>query len=456
MALVMVLRAPVARLFGAKVAYALWLLPAARLFMPPLVEEITLPAPVAEPVTSMAPVIVASAHAMEAAGPDWTMIALSLWLGGAVLLFLWRIGAYLQECNEILEVSKPIETIGRIRVVETFDVRGPLAFGMLRKYIAVPPAFFRDFSDRERELALAHEVSHHESGDLFVNFVAFLVLCLHWFNPVAWHAWRAFRFDQEAACDARILAQTEGEDHQIYGRAVAKAASGRPLMFASALDSTNSLKKRLKTMAMNDKTKFRRIAGLTAIGAGLAVALPLTATVSYAVTQEPVIADAEVADTEMDVDRDINATLEFTDDEDNERYVRVIRQDGSNEDSDEDGHRRRVMLRQDILDSIPSEAELRAMIPSEAELRAMVPDINIEEGCDGSGEIVRDLSPDDDSSVHLVICREAVGDVRRAALEGLREARAEIASEEELSGSLRAEILAELDESIAELANESR
>ncbi|MBC2777259.1 M56 family metallopeptidase [Parasphingopyxis marina] len=455
MALVMALRAPVARLFGAKIAYALWVLPAARLFMPPMIEEIVVPAPVAHPVaapvTSMAPEIVASVQAIEAAGPNWAAIGISLWLGGAALLFLWRIGAYLQDCSEILGDAREIEIIGDIRLVEAFGVRGPLAFGLFRKYVAVPATFFRDFSDRERELALAHEVSHHRSGDLFVNFAAFVILCLHWFNPVAWYAWRAFRFDQEAACDARILASTQEEDHPIYGRAVAKAASGRPLMFASALDSTNSLKKRLKTMTMNDKSKFRRIAGIAAIGTGLALALPLTATVSYAITQEPSAEEREMV--EIDPDADINATLEFEGDDGTERYVRAIQR---SEESGDGEARRHGISREEILADMPSEAELRAMIPSREELRAMIPDINIEEGCDGSGEMVRDLSSSDGRSVHLIICREAMADVRGAALEGLREARAEIASDRELSGSLRAEVLAELDASIAELARETR
>ena len=50
-AVVLVLRRPVARIFGAGMAYALWLLPLLRLFMPPLVLPTAAPMRVA-PVQS--------------------------------------------------------------------------------------------------------------------------------------------------------------------------------------------------------------------------------------------------------------------------------------------------------------------------------------------------------------------------------------------------------------------
>src|SRR3546814_9583238 len=44
-----------------------------------------------------------------------------------------------------------------IRVVETDAATGPLAFGVLRKYIAFPRDFAERYDEDERDLALAHE-----------------------------------------------------------------------------------------------------------------------------------------------------------------------------------------------------------------------------------------------------------------------------------------------------------
>src|SRR4029434_10147623 len=121
------------------------------------------------------------------------------------------------------------------------------------------------------------ELVHHRSGDLVVNLFAFVLLCLQWFNPLAWVAHAAFRFDQEAACDARVLDKAKAHDRADYGRAIAKAASGSALLFASALDRSNSVHMTLKSMLSNP-TAGRRNSGKLMVLATIAVALPLTAT----------------------------------------------------------------------------------------------------------------------------------------------------------------------------------
>jgi len=167
-------------------------------------------------------------------------------------------------------------------------VGGPLAFGLFQRYIAVPTDFFRNYAPRERELALDHEIAHHESGDLAANFIGLLVLSLHWFNPIAWLAWIAFRQDQETACDARILKQSGRKVRAVYGRTIAKSVSGHRLGLASPLGQKNKIKDRLKMLGQSEKSKLRKRLGALMVGAATVVALPLTATVTYAVEVEPV------------------------------------------------------------------------------------------------------------------------------------------------------------------------
>ena len=83
-----------------------------------------------------------------------------------------------------------------------------VAFGLWRRFVAVPHDFFARYATEERALAIDHELSHHRHGDLWANAAALLLLATQWFNPLAWRAIRAFRFDQEAACDARVLTMT--------------------------------------------------------------------------------------------------------------------------------------------------------------------------------------------------------------------------------------------------------
>ena len=67
-------------------------------------------------------------------------------------------------------------------------------------------------------------------------WAAQVLLALHWFNPLAWYGWRAMRRDQEAACDARVLAGRDREERVRYAALIAGVATGpRPIAFRGAL-----------------------------------------------------------------------------------------------------------------------------------------------------------------------------------------------------------------------------
>ena len=285
--LVLLIREPVRSRFGSRVAYGLWLIPAARLLMPTMTETVERTVPAATPVLPLVrpvggePMLLSNVAApaptlIEQLG-GWPTVLLTLWLGVAIGIFLSRISAFLRDRRAILARGMEIGRIGAIRIVRSDEVSSPVAFGIVDRVIAVPAGFQHLYNERERRFALDHELAHHRSGDLVANVFAFVLLCLQWFNPLAWVAHAAFRFDQEAACDARVLDKARADDRAGYGRAIAKAASGRALLFASALDRRNTLHRRLRSM-LNSTSAGTRAAGRVMIMAAVAVALPLTAT----------------------------------------------------------------------------------------------------------------------------------------------------------------------------------
>jgi beta-lactamase regulating signal transducer with metallopeptidase domain len=273
MLLVLLVREPVRRHFGARVAYGLWLIPAARLLMPTLTETIERPPPAPAPIL---PAVGAPELSHLGNFIGWPIVLLGLWLIGALALFITRLIQFRRQRRAILSDAGEIGRAGSIRIVRSGAVAGPVAFGIFDRVVAVPIDFESRYSEHERGLALNHELAHHRSGDLIANFVAFALLCLQWFNPLAWVAHAAFRFDQEAACDARVLDEASNS-RGTYGRAIAKAASGRALLFAGALDRHSTLERRLKCMLSNPPAA-RRVAGRLLVVTALAAALPLTAT----------------------------------------------------------------------------------------------------------------------------------------------------------------------------------
>jgi bla regulator protein blaR1 len=284
--LVLLVREPIRKRFGSRVTYGLWLIPVARLFMPTVTRTVerAVPAPASiqplpEPLVHeslwMARVAPADPSLADRLG-GWPMLLLVVWLAVAATLFVSRIIAYRRDRRAMLASSVQLARLGSVRIVRTPEIESPVALGIIDRIIAVPSDFDRRYADRERRLVLEHELAHHRSGDLVANHFAFVLLCLQWFNPLAWAAHAAFRFDQEAACDARVLDKVKADDRADYGRAIAKAASGRALLFASALDRRNRLQRRLQSM-LSSSNPTRRLAGRVMVGSAIAVALPLTA-----------------------------------------------------------------------------------------------------------------------------------------------------------------------------------
>ena len=301
MVLVLLLREPVRRHFGARVAYGLWLIPAARLLMPTITQTIERPMGPAvtprlmstqymsEPML-LSSVVPPEQSLIEQVG-GWSTILLVAWLGVAAGLFAGRILQFRRARTIILDGAVELGRVGSIRIVRSSEVTGPLAFGIFDRVIAVPADFERIYAEHERRLALEHELAHHRSGDLIANLFAFGLLCLQWFNPLAWAAHAAFRFDQEAACDARVLEKAGAIDRSDYGRAIAKATSGRALLFASALDRRTTLHRRLKSMLSNP-TAGRKLTGRMMVLAAIGVALPLTATRAIEYVDIPMLSAA--------------------------------------------------------------------------------------------------------------------------------------------------------------------
>ena len=285
MLLVLAVREPVRRRFGAAVAYALWLVPAARLLMPTLTTTVerTLPAAEAAPIPLQA-ISAPPMLAMPAIEPSlidrlggWESIAIALWLAGAAAMLVRAALVYRRQRRAVLGDAVQIARLGSIRLVRSGAVRGPLAFGIFDQVIAVPIDFDERFGAAQRRLALDHELAHHRSGDIVANHIAYVLLCLMWFNPLAWVSHAAFRFDQEAACDARVLDKADARDRAAYGQAIAKAASGRALLFAGALDRPSTLQRRLRAM-LSTPDSSRRLTGKAIVALTAAFALPLTAT----------------------------------------------------------------------------------------------------------------------------------------------------------------------------------
>lgn len=250
MLVVLAIRPFVADRFGARAAYLLWFAPALRMILPPLPADWfgNRGAAVQDVVVVLAGSSSPSLQPATTAGGGtvWLIASLTIWLGGAVLFFGRHWITYLRFSRDVVEDGRALFDAGNIPVTASSVVSSPIALGVFGKSVIVPADFEHRYDAAEQRLAVAHELTHHDRHDVPVNFAALAVLALHWWNPVAHIAHRAFRLDQEAACDAIVLHGATADERHAYGSALFKSAMGQVPLAACAMGATTTLKARLR------------------------------------------------------------------------------------------------------------------------------------------------------------------------------------------------------------------
>lgn len=504
MALVMVLRRPVSRGFGPGLAYALWLLPLLRMIMPPLTLPITqaqapAAAPYVVPVLASEPGASVAAAAPVAATPfDFAMPLIVVWLAGAFTFLLWRFASYHAMRRRVLADAAEIARIGRVRVIESGEVPTPVAFGVFDKVVALPTGFAAGTERTARNLALRHELQHHDGGDILLNMVMQPLFALHWFNPVAWLAWRALRRDQEAACDARVLAGEPTVEREHYARLIAGFAAGahhtRSLPLACPVAGEKSIIHRLRSLTMSEPSRRRRLAGRTLVAIG-AFALPLTATVTYAQIEapEPPEAPAPLAAPEAPVSpvpppapeapeppappapvagAHKVVMIERHDGKDNgQMFTREITRDGQrfavssdHPISDAEFERRMAQVDRDVARTTQQAAEITQRtarieadtrrITADAERQANRALASAEAGtCQGAASAYA-FSASAGAGRDARIARIRICAMGKA-LDGVRQARAHIAADSKMDPDIKRQVLRSMDDEIASLSRES-
>ena len=216
---VALLRKPLRALAGTRISYWLWLaVPATAMA---LLVSVLLPSPAGEPLPFSPPhkailsALVSSNF--DAYGDGYSVIIFSVWLSGVAImitLFAYRQRSFVRSLGDV-----HLDSEGRLR---SCRIVSPMLVGAWRPKMFLPTNFERLYSEEDRTLMLVHEQAHEQRGDAVANVFAVSWQCLFWFNPVVHWAVARFRFDQELACDALVLAATRTEKSR-YASALLKA-----------------------------------------------------------------------------------------------------------------------------------------------------------------------------------------------------------------------------------------
>lgn len=84
-----------------------------------------------------------------------------------------------------------------------------------------------DLSEPELSCVLAHERAHLRRRDHIWKPLGWLLLSVHWFNPLVWLAYALFCRDVEYACDESVVGGLDADGRRAYARALLECSSPR-------------------------------------------------------------------------------------------------------------------------------------------------------------------------------------------------------------------------------------
>jgi len=150
-----------------------------------------------------------------------------VWVVGAALLIVYSVISYLKVINNV-----KTSTLVRDEIFETDRIVTPFVCGFIKPKIYIPT----DISQGELTYILAHERVHIKRLDYLIKPFAFLVLSVHWFNPLMWLSFFLMSKDLEMSCDESVLKLFGDETRANYSQSLLALATGkRQLLSGSPL-----------------------------------------------------------------------------------------------------------------------------------------------------------------------------------------------------------------------------
>jgi len=227
------------------------------------------------------------------AGIAWSFVLLLLWAAGAAIALTQMVLAYaalarrrraaqaFPEGGAVRGLAQSLGIARRVDVLQAEADTMPMTFGVFRPAVLMP-AGSADWDAERRRLVLLHELAHVRRGDPASHLLARFALALHWWNPLAWTAWREFLKERERATDDLVLnAGARASDYAGHLLELARSLHApTPLDCAAiAMARPSQLEGRLLAILDGNRNRRapRRAPALAAALAAIALLAPLAA-----------------------------------------------------------------------------------------------------------------------------------------------------------------------------------
>ncbi len=179
-----------------------------------------------------------------------------LWLFGTAAMLIYSLASII-----LLKRSLRSAELIEAELYEADNLKTPFVIGLFIPKIYIPAGL----SGEERHYIILHEQTHIKRYDHAVKMFAYLVLCLHWFNPLVWIAFILMGADMEMSCDERVMKELGEDIKSAYSLSLVRVAAGHRILNGSPLAfGEGSMKERIKNV-LNFKKPSRMIIAASVI-----------------------------------------------------------------------------------------------------------------------------------------------------------------------------------------------
>lgn len=149
-----------------------------------------------------------------------------VWLAGMAAMLLYSLITWLRLKRA---VAASVSREEKVRVCDYIDA--PFILGILRPVIYLPSSMPGEMIPS----VLAHEFAHIRRRDHWWKPLGFLLLTVHWFNPVLWLAYVLLCRDIELACDEMVIRDLDTREKKRYSETLLACSMPRHLVTACPL-----------------------------------------------------------------------------------------------------------------------------------------------------------------------------------------------------------------------------
>lgn len=137
----------------------------------------------------------------------WCIVAITILSYGVIVSIITLMKTKQSDIIDNKEINiykRNVRVKKNIKLLSNNNFDTPFVFGVLKPNIIIPSKLLMEKSNVNKYIII-HELYHIRGYDNLIKLIAYLVLCIHWFNPIIWVCFIMIQLDIENACDEKVI-----------------------------------------------------------------------------------------------------------------------------------------------------------------------------------------------------------------------------------------------------------